>query len=294
MIAYGVFGKVSSIDPQKTYDYHTAFDIKPTIVVCNVNLDMNREKILNIAPDKTKNNSAATVKMVKDLETKLSPRTKNNAYRKIFEKFYDLSDASNYKIIQGINGIMISGILPHIYFPKMDTTNVLEGGLKLQNTTLSLELFSKRSFTLCVVMQLWLNKSLSIKTMMSNGAYEKPHLIYDKTTKKLKLQTNGLRTGSTNETSITLLDSFNDKRGVFWLTKKGTGGDLTVNASISNYSGTLTLSSALASQSTYTFRISSEDAMIYKIMYTPNFHNLDSIEFHRIMLQQKLNGCYVV
>ena len=51
---------------------------------------MNRKKILNIAPDRTKNNSAATVKMVKDLETKLSPHTKNNAYREIFEEFYDL------------------------------------------------------------------------------------------------------------------------------------------------------------------------------------------------------------
>ena len=226
------------LDPDKTYDYPTAFDIKPTEVVYNFNLDMNRKKILNIAPDRTKNNSAATVKMVKDLETKLSPHTKNNAYREIFEEFYDLSDASNYKITIGISGIMISRILPHIYFPRMDTTNVLEGGLRLQNTTLSLELFSKRSFTLCVVMQLWLNKSLSIKTIMSNGAYEKPHLIYEKTTKKLTLQTNGLRDGSTNETSITLLNSFNGKRVVFWLTKKGTGGDLTVKASISNYSGT--------------------------------------------------------
>ena len=86
---------------------------------------------------------------------------------------------------------------------------------------------------------------------MSDGAYEKPHLIYDKTTKKLKLQTNGLRVGSTNETSMALLDSFNDKRVVFWLTKKGTGGDLTVKAKVSNYSGTMTLSSALASQSNY-------------------------------------------
>ena len=84
MIAYGVFGKVSSIDPQKSYDYHTAFDIKPTEVVSNVNLDMNRKKILNIAPGRTKNNSAATIKLVKDLETKLSPHTKNNAYREIF------------------------------------------------------------------------------------------------------------------------------------------------------------------------------------------------------------------
>ena len=143
----------------------------------------------------------------------------------------------------------------------MDTTNVLEGGLRLQNTTLSLELFSKRSFTLCVVMQLWLSRSFSIKTLMSNGAYEKPHLIYDKTTKKLKLQTNGH--GSTNETSITLLNSFNGKRVVFWLTKKGTGGDTTVKVSISNHSATLTLGSTLTSQSNYIFRIFSEDTVIY-------------------------------
>ena len=85
-IDYDVFGKVSSIDPQKTYDYHSAFDIKPTEVVYNVNLDMNRKKILNITPDKTKKNSAATVKMVNDLETKLSPHTTNNVYRKIFKR----------------------------------------------------------------------------------------------------------------------------------------------------------------------------------------------------------------
>ena len=55
---------------------------------------MNRKKILNITPDRTKNNSAATLKMVKDLATKLSPYTTNNAYREILEEFYDFSDAS--------------------------------------------------------------------------------------------------------------------------------------------------------------------------------------------------------
>ena len=79
-------------------------------------------------------------------------------------------------------------------------------------------------------MRLWLNKSFSIEPLINNGAYEKPHLIYDKTTKKLKLQTNGH--GSTNETSITLLNSFNGKRVVFWLTKKRTGGDVTAKALI--------------------------------------------------------------
>ena len=139
-------------------------------------------------------------------------------------------------------------------------------------------------------MQLWLNRSFSIKTLLSNEAYEKLHLIYDKTTKKLKLQTNGH--GSTNETSITLLNSFNGKRVVFWLTKKGTGGDVTAKASISNHSATLILCSTLISQSTYTFRIFSEDTVIYRVMYTPNFHDFDTIEFHRVMLQEKLSGSY--
>ena len=200
--------------------------------------------------------------------------------------------ASYYKIVQGISGIMVTGILPNIYFPRMDIANIWEGGWRIQNTTISLELFSKRDFTLCVVMRLWLNRSLSIKTLMSNGAYEKPHLIYDKTTKKLKLQTNGH--GSTNETSITLLNSFNGKRVVFWLTKKGTGGNFTVKASISNYSGTLTISSELASQSNYTFKISSEDTKIYRIMYSPNFYGIDSHEFHTIIMQEKLRDSYIL
>ena len=129
---------------------------------------------------------------------------------------------------------------------------------------------------------------------MRNEADEKPHLIYDKTTKKLQLQTNGLRVGSTNETSITLLNSFNGKRVVFWLTKKGIGATPTVKASISNYSATLTLSSALASQSNYTFRIFSEDAHLYKVMYSTNFYDLDSHEFHTILVQEKLSGSYIL
>ena len=128
---------------------------------------------------------------------------------------------------------------------------------------------------------------------MRGGADEKPHLIYNKTTKKLKLQTNGL-SRSTNETSMTLLDSFNGKRVVFWLTKKGTGGDLTVKASVSNYSGTLTLRSAAASQSNYTFRIYSEAAVIHKVMYSPKFYDFDSHEFHTILVQEKLSGSYIM
>ena len=122
--------------------------------------------------------------MVKDLATKLRPHTKNSAYREIFEEFYDLSDAGIYKIVhrRQPSGIVINGLLPNIYFTNMNIANVEEGRLRIQNKPLSLALFSKKSFTLCAVMQLWLNKSMYIKTFMRNEADEKPHLIYDKTT----------------------------------------------------------------------------------------------------------------
>ena len=249
LIAYGILGEIMDLDRNKTYDYHTAFDIKPTEVAYNVDLDMKRKKILNIAPDKTRNNSAATVRMVKDLEIKMGPHTKNYEYRVIFEEFYDLSDAVIYKILVRPSGIIFTGLSPNITFHNMNIANIEKGGLRIQNKPLNLALFSKRSFTICVVMQLWLNRSMYIKTIMSSGAYEKPHLIYDKATKKLKLQTDCLRVATTNEASITLLDSFHGERVVFWLTKKGTGDTRTVKASISNYSSTLTLSSSLASQS---------------------------------------------
>ena len=94
MIAYGIMSKVSNIDPDKVYDYHSAFEIKPTEVKYNVNINANNKKITNIALDKTNVSSAATVGMVKDL----FPFTKNYVYRQYFEEFYDLTDANIYRL----------------------------------------------------------------------------------------------------------------------------------------------------------------------------------------------------
>ena len=44
LIAYGIVGTFSNIDPDKVYDYHTAFDIKPTEVMYNVDINANQKK----------------------------------------------------------------------------------------------------------------------------------------------------------------------------------------------------------------------------------------------------------
>ena len=137
IIAYGVYGKTSSIDPQNTYDYQTAFDIKPTQVLYNVDLDMNAKKILNITLDKTYSKSAATVKMVSDLETTIYPYTNNNVYREIFEHIYDFSDVSNCKLTIGVSGITFTGINPNLTFPQRTISNVEGNGIRFRGQALN-------------------------------------------------------------------------------------------------------------------------------------------------------------
>ena len=85
-------GSVSSIDPDKAYNYHTAFDIHPTEVVFNVDINANQKNIRNIALDRNSDNSAATVGMVKEL----IPFTTNNIYRQYFDEFFNDEDKYKY------------------------------------------------------------------------------------------------------------------------------------------------------------------------------------------------------
>ena len=130
---------------------------------------------------------------------------------------------------------------------------------------------------------------MSIRTFIGDGSKGRPHLIYNSTTKKLELYTNGYN----DSLSFTVPNSFNVKRVVFWLSKKSIGRFI-VNVSISNYACTLTRFSSYASIDNCRFEIYSQDAVIYKIMHTSKFYDFDSMQFHKVMLQEKLNGSYVL
>ena len=147
IITYGIVGTFSNIDPDKVYDYHTAFDIHPTQVVYNVDINANNKKILNIALDRDSNNSAATVAMVKEL----IPFTKNILYRKYFEEYYDLSDANIYGINIGSSGVIINSLKPNITIPNKDLSNIKEDGLNVNsyNITFSPSHSSKSTFMYC-------------------------------------------------------------------------------------------------------------------------------------------------
>ena len=159
IIAYGIMGKVSNIDPDKVYDYHTAFDIKPAQVVYNVDINANNKKILNIALDKNQVTSAATVGMVKEL----IPFTTNQVYRQYFEEFYDFSDANIYGLNKTSSGVVFNSLLPNITIPDKDLSDIGKDGLNINNYTIT---FSPSrnftNFTLCMVFYHWSNRDFAL------------------------------------------------------------------------------------------------------------------------------------
>ena len=85
--------------------------------------------------------------------------------------------------------------------------------------------------------------------------------------------------------------SFNGNKIVLWLTENFNAN--VTKASISNYSSTLTILSVhYSTDQVWTF--TTEDGELNKLMFSPNFYDFDSEQYHKVMLQEKLNGSYVV
>ena len=153
IIAYGITSKVSNIDPDKVYDYHSSFDIKPFEVKYNVTINASSNKVLNIALDRSKDTSAATFGLVKEL----FPFTTNYyVYRYYFEEFYDFSDAYIYRLIKSTSSVVINSLVPNINFPSKHLSDIRKDGLNVNNYTINFTPSGNfTNYTLCIVFYHW-------------------------------------------------------------------------------------------------------------------------------------------
>ena len=269
------------IDPDKVYDYHTAFDIKPTEVSYNVDINANNKKILNIDVDRN-NNSAVTVGLYKEL----APFTTNAFYRLNFSEFYDFSDANLYKITRGLSGVAYTGLKPNLHFTTKNIAEIKADGLRVNGYGLTVTVPHSPNFTLCVVMKFLYNRGFTLFSNVANTNL-KTELKFNILRRKLTLTTNQ------GSQTITLPSSMYGKRIVIWLTENSNAG--ITKAAISNYASTLTqTSSPLTSQNPrLNFGFSLVDTTIQRLMYSTNFYDFDSEVYHRVLVQEKLSGSYV-
>ena len=263
------------------YDYHTAFDIHPTEVKYNVNINTNK-KILNINLDKNNSNSAATVGMVDEI----SPFTKNYIYRKYFEDFFDLNDANIYVLNKSSSGVVFNSLSSitgnsarNITFPTKTIDNVKDGGLNINGYTISYSSASKlTSYTLCIVFTLWRNRNFSITKKDSISNQTLLFLYYLNVNNTLNLHIANTRK------NISIPGSFNGKKVVLWLTESI--NNHVTKVKISNYSAEI-IANVVSHSSNQKFEFLNQDGVIEKFMYSPNFYDTDSIEYHKVILQEK-------
>ena len=289
IITYGIVGTFSNIDPDKVYDYHTAFDITPKQVVYNVDINANNKKILNVNLDRNSNNSAATVGMVKEIK----PHTINDLYRNYFEEVYDFTNATNYKLSRTSSGIVFiylssssGNTLRDVGIPNRTIDDIRKEGLNVSGYNIS---FTPPNgitkFTLCIVFHFWKNRSFFIEKKR-NPKGGLLNLVYNSDNDKLSLVLFNI-----NVKQLTLPRDFDNKKIVTWLTENFNANITKVK--ISNYSAILSLPSIrYANEQEFVF--TTGDGVLSKIMFSTNFYDTDSEQYHKVMLQEKLNGSYVI
>ena len=282
IIAYGIMSAVSNVDSDKVYDYHTAFDIKPTQVKYNVIINANNKRLLNIALDKSSNASAATVGMVKEL----IPFTTNHVYRQYFEEFYDFTDADIYGLSKASSGIVFSSLVPNITLPNKHLTDIRKEGLNVNGYNITFTPSANfTNFTLCLVVYLWSNKNFALAKINSQDNHNLLSLTFTKASGYITLLSNNLRS------HFALPSGFNGKKVVLWMTQSV--DSIVTKVNLSNYSAKLTLDNANYSTN-QKFDFTTDEGVLCKLMFSPNFYDFDSEQFHREMIQEKINGSYIL
>ena len=140
-------------------------------------------------------------------------------------------------------------------------------------------------YTLCIVFDHWRNRNFTLTKYLPSNNNILLKLNYDKTNNKIILTV-----GQTTD-NFTLPSSFNGKRIVVWLAVKFDSNVTKVK--ISNYSSTITIP-AVHYNVNRRWKFTIESEVISKLMYSPNFYDFDSEQYHKVMLQEKLNGSYIV
>ena len=283
IIAYGLKGTFSNIDPDKVYDYHTAFDIHSGFVMFNVPPIINSKKLAHITLGSISDDNFATIKSVKELIPLLE---KKNLYKKYFSEFYNFANADSYGINIGSSGVIINSLKPSITLPpNKDLSEITEKGLHINGYVITFSPSLSSKSTLCIVFTHWRNRSFTLTKYLSTNNNILVKLDYNKTNNKVALTVNN------TTQNFTMLSSFNGKIIVVWLAE-----DLSANVtkvSISNYSGTLTIP-AVQYNANQRWKFTTEDGVLIRLMFSPKFYDTDSEQFHKVMLQEKLNGSYVM
>ena len=282
IITYGVEGAFSNVDPDRSFDYHTAFDIQSSQVVFNVGINGGGNTITNIKEDPSQSdNSVATLGSLNKLKS-IEPLY---FYFNLFDEIWFFKNIEKYVFSSGggqsssaltFNQLKSLNETATISFPAKNLSNLENQGLAITNYTVDIPLPTNAgNLVMILVFYFWDDNNLRITRVNSSTNAKLFEIIYDKIAKRFILHSGGRSTG------INLPSGLNGKKCTIWIRNtSSTALSFRINDSLS----IVLIGYGSINARNQKIQFYAQGGFLNKVMYTSN----TSLRSDKIYLQEKL------
>ena len=287
LVVYGVKDWSDSVYPD-IYDGldNVMFKYENGDMKMQTELDMNNKKIIHLSDPIDDGDAVNKVSL-----DSVSYYTKGHAYRSIFSEFYDLVETSRFNLIRGASGVVINGVSPNLVLEtdRLITEYSRINGLKLSTKTHinTSKIFNhSSSFTFFMSFKHDETKTGTITWSNTRALHVKFYPRFQITSDQIKINFR------TEIQSISFTSEYKNKQLCIWICYDA--AQRLYKMALSNYNAHInkTISPPVTFQSNQ-LEIDYE-VFVNKIGLVDKFIDVDSLEFHRILLEEKRNGSYVV
>ena len=282
LIFYGAKGTHYSI----TNDFYDQY-IMSDIFIYNENMkmqtkiDMNNNKIIKLSngtdPDDAVNKG--------QLDT-VSVHTNNQTYREIFNEFYDLVETSRFNVNTNSNGLVILGVKPNLFFQsnRLITNYDRSSGIQLSNSYINLGDDVDQNSSYTIFISLYFSDDIKIQFSDINHNIFYPSFSITYNNSRLRINRSlYLRH------HIIIPADFKNKQVMLWVCHNAPNN--LYRFAISNHNSFIQSITSPASFKTKILRIIYNNH-VKKIGWVKKFININSLDHHRIMLEELREGSF--
>ena len=283
IIVYGVKDWSDSVDPN-IYDdgfYVQMFQYKNGDMQMQTNINVNNHKITNL--NKGINDTDAVNKLQLD---SVSVHTNNQTYREIFNEFYDLVETIRFNVNTNSYGLVILGVKPNLFFQsnRLITNYDRSSGIQLSNSYINLGDDVDQNSSYTIFISLYFSDDIKIQFSDINHNIFYPSFSITYNNSRLRINRSlYLRH------HITIPADFKNKQVMLWVCHNAPNN--LYRFAISNHTSFIQSISSPASFKTKILRIIYNNH-VKKIGWVKKFININSLDHHRIMLEELREGSF--
>ena len=283
IIVYGVKDWSDSVDPS-VYDdefYVQMFKYENGDMQMQTDIDLNNHKITNL--NKGIDDTDAVNKLQLD---SVSFHTNNQTYREIFNEFYDLVETSRFNVNTNSNGLVILGVKPNLFFQsnRLITNFDRLSGIQLSNSYINLgdDVDQNSSYTIFISLYFSDDIKIQFSDINQNIFYPSFSITYNNSRLRINRSLYLYH-------HIIIPADFKNKQVMLWVCHNAPNN--LYRFAISNHTSFIQSITSPASFKTKILRIIYNNH-VKKIGLVKKFININSLDHHRIMLEELREGSF--